>query len=270
MHKNTQTILTNDNSGVNVRDRGFNYGDGFFTTAKVVNGVVQLWALHKSRLIECASRLDFPEIDFAHLEARIGKYIATQTLCVLKIVITRGLGGRGYASPKSCHLTIVLTITQFPEHYHSLQKTGISLGVSNIKLASQPLLAGLKTLNRLEQVLIKNDMKNVPYDDVLVCDQQNQIIEVSAANIFIIKDSIIYSPLLNECGINGVYLRSLCDKLLIQFKTLSLNDVLQADGVFICNSLMEVVAVNCILDCQFNVSNSVLIFKQLLAKESQC
>jgi len=249
-----QTIITTDDtSSINTRDRGLNYGDGFFTTAKVIAGQVEHWQYHKARLVECAERLAFPAINFTELEQHIAKAITGCQLNVLKIVITRGI-----------------TVLGFPQSYPALAKTGVSLALSPIKLAAQPLLAGLKTLNRLEQVLIKNAMAKQQCDDVLVLDHQNNVIEASAANIFAISDNKVYTPSLEQCGIKGVYLQSLCDKLAVEFKQVSLNELTQASAVFICNSLMGAVPVNRIEQHTFNVEQSMCLLNELLAKEAKC
>jgi 4-amino-4-deoxychorismate lyase len=266
-----QTIITTDDtSAINTRDRGLNYGDGFFTTAKVIAGQVEHWQYHKARLVECAERLAFPAINFTELEQHIAKAITGCQLNVLKIVITRGEGGRGYGLPQHTHLTILITVLGFPQSYPALAKTGVSLALSPIKLAAQPLLAGLKTLNRLEQVLIKNAMAKQQCDDVLVLDHQNNVIEASAANIFAIRDNKVYTPSLEQCGIKGVYLQSLCDKLAVEFKQVSLNELTQASAVFICNSLMGAVPVSRIEQHTFNVEQSMCLLNELLAKEAKC
>ncbi|KPV92405.1 Aminodeoxychorismate lyase [Pseudoalteromonas sp. P1-30] len=266
-----QTIITTDDtSAINTRDRGLNYGDGFFTTAKVIAGQVEHWQYHKARLVECAKRLAFPAINFTELEQHIAKAITGCQLNVIKIVITRGEGGRGYGLPQHTHLTILITVLEFPQSYPALTKTGVSLALSPIKLAAQPLLAGLKTLNRLEQVLIKNAMAKQQCDDVLVLDHQNNVIEASAANIFTISDNKLYTPSLEQCGIKGVYLQSLCDKLAVEFKQVSLNELTQASAVFICNSLMGAVPVNRIEQHTFNVEQSMCLLNELLAKEAKC
>lgn len=269
--KHTQTIIVASKSSViSTSDRGLNYGDGFFTTAKVVSGQVQHWSYHKARLAECAARLGFPQIDFNNLEKHITKQIAEQTLSVLKIVITRGEGGRGYGLPSECNLTIVVSVLDYPKNYKTLSHMGLSLNVSPIKLASQPLLAGLKTLNRLEQVLIKKAMQTQDCDDVLVLDYNNNVIEASAANIFAIKHNKLFTPQLDECGIKGVYLQSLCDKLPVEFKRVGVDELINADAVFVCNSLMGAVPVRSIEQHIFNVKQSQLLLNELLAKEAKC
>jgi len=151
-------------------------------------------------------------------------------------------------------------------HYHSLRETGISLAISPIKLSLQPHLAGLKTLNRLEQVLIKNALQAEQSDDALVLDYNNNVIETSAANIFAIKNNKVISPRLDECGIKGVFLQFLCDKLAIEFKTISVDELTQADAVFVCNSLMKIVPVKSIGEHYFDIAHSQALLT--VAKEA--
>ncbi len=265
-----QLITTSQASLVNTRDRGLNYGDGFFTTAKIVDAKVELWPLHRARLVECAKRLAFPEIDFIELEAAISAYIANEKCAVLKVLITRGEGGRGYGLPDQPQLNIVLSLSAYPSHYDELKLTGLSLAVSPIKLAAQPLFAGLKTLNRLEQVMIKHDMQTQDSDDVLVLDYQNNVIETSTANVFAIKDGRLFSPLLNECGIKGVYLQSLCAKLPVEFVQMTVEQLKTMDAVFVCNSLMAAIPVAAIDNVKFEIKTSLSVLNGLTAKEFTC
>ncbi|WP_372859191.1 aminodeoxychorismate lyase [Pseudoalteromonas sp.] len=261
------TIIANETNSISTRDRGLNYGDGFFTTAMITDGQVEHWAYHKARLIECAQRLGFPALEFNSLESQLTQLIASHAQAVLKIVVTRGEGGRGYAPPNECNLNIIVSVLPYPKHYTSLTDSGISLAISPIKLAIQPHLAGLKTLNRLEQVLVKNALQTQHSDDALVLDYNNNVIETSAANIFAIKNHKIFSPRLNECGIKGVFLQSLCDKLAVEFKTVSVDELTQADAVFICNSLMNIVPVKNVGEHHFDIVHSQSLLNELLAKE---
>jgi len=265
--KQTIKIITPDTT-ISTQDRGLNYGDGFFTTASVVNSVVEHWDLHKARLEECAQRLFFPELDLTAIEREVSHAISGTQTGILKIVITRGAGGRGYGLPDTPSIQVLISIMPAVSHYKSWQQQGVSLAVSDVKLAHQPLLAGLKTLNRLEQVLIKKQMSSLESDDVVVLDYDNNAIECSAANIFAIKDGQVISPKLDRCGITGVYLSALCDKLAIEFKAIQLDELLAMDAVFMCNSLMGVVPVARIVDTQFDIECSKALLTAQFAKEN--
>ncbi|MFC3031191.1 aminodeoxychorismate lyase [Pseudoalteromonas fenneropenaei] len=228
---------------IDTQDRGFNYGDGFFTTAKVVDGKVVHWPLHQARLVECAARLYFQPLDLVLIEQKVAEVVADSALAVVKIVITRGVGGRGYQPPRESSATVVVSLLPYPQHYDNLANTGIELGISPIKLAKQPLLAGLKTLNRLEQVLIKQAMQAENVDDVVVLDYDDHVVETSAANLLGVVNGQIVTPALTDCGILGVYLQHLMQRLAITAVTWPLSQWQQCDALFVCNSLMQLVAV---------------------------
>ncbi|WP_462168889.1 aminodeoxychorismate lyase [Pseudoalteromonas lipolytica] len=269
MSKFKQTIIiTNDHTMVSFQDRGLNYGDGFFTTARINDASIEHWPLHKARLIECAARLAFPTLDVMAIENASLQAIGDMQSGILKIVITRGSGGRGYGLPEAPSIQVLITVLPAVAHYKTWQEQGVSLAISSIKLAHQPVLAGLKTLNRLEQVLIKNQMNTLNCDDVVVLDINDNVIESSAANLFAIKNEQIFSPQLNNCGITGVYLKSLCAKLAIEFKQISVEELLAMDAVFMCNSLMGVVPVAAITDTQFDITRSKALLATQLAKEN--
>ncbi|AZZ97792.1 aminodeoxychorismate lyase [Pseudoalteromonas sp. R3] len=229
---------------VSSRDRGLNYGDGFFTTVKISAGQLERWEGHLKRLAQCASALYFPELDLRALTEQCECAARDTNEGVLKVVITRGEGGRGYGLPEEPQITIVVSLTAYPAHYNRWREDGISLAKSDVRLGHQPILAGLKTLNRLEQVLIKQNAASKTTDDVLVMDLQGMVIESSAANILICKDKHWYTPDLSLCGIQGVYLSSLQQYNPITTTSLSLESVYAADAVYLCNSLMGLVPVH--------------------------
>jgi len=265
--KQTITITTPDTT-ISTQDRGLNYADGFFTTASVVNSVVEHWDLHKARLEECAQRLYFPKLDLTAIEREVNHAISDTQTGILKILITRGVGGRGYGLPDTPSIQVLISVMPAVSHYKSWQQQGVNLVISDVKLAHQPLLAGLKTLNRLEQVLIKKQMNSLECDDVVVLDYDNNVIECSAANLFAIQNGNIVSPKLDRCGITGVYLSALCDKLAIEFKAIQLDELLAMDAVFMCNSLMGVVPVARIANTQFDIERSKALLAAQFAKES--
>ncbi|MDK1289945.1 aminodeoxychorismate lyase [Pseudoalteromonas umbrosa] len=239
------------------RDRGLSYGDGFFTTIKVENEALQLWPYHLQRLQQCQQALHFPELDEQALLEACQNAIKGCHLGVLKLLITRGEGGRGYALPEHIDLTVIVSKSEFPSHYAQWQAQGVSLSVSNVKLGHQPLLAGLKTLNRLEQVLIKEDALGLSGDDVVVLDLQDNVIECSASNIIIVKNGQLITPNLALCGIRGVYLSLLSDHHDIAVEAISMTDLMNADAVFMCNSLMGLVPVKSIDKKTFNLQTAL-------------
>jgi len=243
---------------IDARDRGLQYGDGCFTTLLVKNGQLQLWSRHKARLQHALTRLGIIFEQWQDLE------VALQDLClankaVVKIQITRGVGGRGYTPPTSSLASWLISVSDFPQHYLHWQMHGIRLGLSNIQLAKQPLLAGIKHLNRLEQVLVKRDANEDEYDDVLVCDTDGMLVETSAANIFWCINDVWYTPDLYFSGVDGVMRNLVLDLFKAQGQAVHQTRVpyqhlCQASSVFISNSLMEIVPVVKVLDKEFDIA----------------
>jgi 4-amino-4-deoxychorismate lyase len=136
----------------------------------------------------------------------------------------------------------------YPQHYPQWQTDGIKLGISRIKLGHNPLLAGHKHNNRLEQVLVKNDLDAQQVDDGVVLDINEHIVETSSANIFWRKGSTLYTPILDKAGVAGIIRRLIIqDAEPLGFKALlgrfDLVDLHDADEVFVSNALLGVAPV---------------------------
>ena len=259
-----KTIINNDTSNsIPLSDRGLSYGDGFFTTAKVVNETVAHWHFHKLRLIECQTRLGFPEIDFLELEKSINQVCKNQKCAVLKIMITRGSGGRGYGLPEVQNPVQILSLLPYPNSYDTLKLTGIDLEVSSIKLGLQPLLAGMKTLNRLEQVLIKQELRAKSWPEAIVLDLNDNVIETSIANIIYYINGQWCTPKLDQAGIKGVYRQFLASKIVLIESRISLEEIKTAQAVFCCNSLMGLVPIKSIQKIQFDLELALKLQKDM-------
>ncbi|SFD17569.1 aminodeoxychorismate lyase [Pseudoalteromonas denitrificans] len=265
--KNHYTRILNNSpeQSIALNDRGLNYGDGFFTTAKVVNGQVVHWNFHKLRLIECQQRLGFPEFNFQDLECAIINFCSDQDLAVLKILITRGSGGRGYAQPLQQKPIQVLTLMPYPDNYQNLQLSGLELEISQIKLGLQPLLAGMKTLNRMEQVLIKQDIVKNQCHDALVLDLNNNVIETSIANVVCYAKGQWLTPKLDLAGIKGVYREYLMSKIHFDEVNISVSEFKNMDAVFCCNSLMGLVPIKSVQEASFDLELASQIKKDMMS-----
>lgn len=167
---------------------------------------------------------------------------------VLKVMITRGAGGRGY-SAASCQLpTRILSVSPYPAHYARWKDEGITLTLSPIPLGRNPYLAGLKHLNRLEQVLIRSHLEQTDADEALVLDSEGWVTECCAANLFWRTGDIVFTPRLDQAGVNGI-MRQFCLRQLAQspFQVLEVQAreeaVRQADEIIICNALMPIIPI---------------------------
>lgn len=244
---------------VNLADRGFNFGDGHFTTMKVVKGEVQLFDLHLARLKHACQMLF---IDFKHwtdLVLHIHAQALTLDSGVLKLVITRGIGGKGY-SPEGCsEASWFLQARDIPAFYDTWQQTGIALTVCRYQQTVNPVLSGLKTLNRLDQVMIKQELLGCDELDGIVCSTEGYVIETSMANIFWVKDNVIYTPSMQRSGVEGVMRKRVMDlvvslNLSVEVGDYTIDKIISADEIFITNALMDIVPVNmlCAADIAVN------------------
>lgn len=232
---------------ISALDRGFAYGDGVFRTMRVRNGLPVSWPFHYQKLVaDCAVigivcpsaellMSDFQKLFERELFAAAGDQVA-------KVVITRGEGERGYAPPVITVPTRVLIKSNMPQYAKSHEEQGVQLHVCDIKLAAQPKLAGIKHLNRLENVIARMEWRDESIFDGLMLSQANQVIECTTSNIFVRFGQQLVTPDLSQCGVAGITRQRILGLgsvlgFTIATQELSLNQLLGADEVIICNSL---------------------------------
>ncbi len=235
---------------ISVLDRGLAYGDGVFTTGKVVAGQVEMLSAHLERLKIGCHKLAIIAPDFIKLAEQVKAVTTDFSLAVLKIVITAGIGGRGYSRHRADKATVIISLFDFPEHYFLWQQQGINLGVSKHKLGLNPMLAGIKHLNRLEQVLIRQELDHRAEDDLLVLDLNNHVIESSCANVFWLANGTWQTPKITTAGIAGLMrakiLTDIHDIDLVDVSLSYLSELAKSSklkAMFICNSVMGVVPI---------------------------
>ena len=222
------------------RDRGLAYGDGLFETIAVRRGQPRLLDRHLQRLATGCQRLRIP-CDIAQLDAEIRAYAALLGEGVAKLLLTRGDGLRGYAPPAESAVRRLLLGSPTPAYPPAHATEGIALYPCTTRLATQPLLAGLKHLNRLEQVLARGEWTSTDYAEGLMLDQDGRPIEGVFSNLFLVCAGRLQTPALDRCGVAGV-LRGLLLDLAAQagipseIRPLALDELLGADEVFLCNS----------------------------------
>ncbi len=222
-------------------ERGFAYGDGVFTTIAVRHGQAVLLDYHWQRLENSCQRLGISTPNLHQWQNDFLRFVSAYPEATAKIIITRGEGGRGYLpdrhTPAHCYFYAYPVVT-YPEQYQQAISTDFLLG----RLGISPLLAGMKHLNRLEQVLLRQELAHTSYPEALVCDVMGQVIEGVFSNVFLVQDGQLLTPLLNGAGVAGVmrrYILQLSHQLgwVSSEKTLLPDDFLRADEVFFCNSL---------------------------------
>ena len=229
---------------ISVDDRGLAYGDGCFTTALIINSEVVMLAQHLKRLEQQSQQLGLPKFDLNALENTIGKIIAGTAIGIVKVIITCGSGGRGYSRLGAEQAKVIVSLHDYPKFYPQWQKHGISVGISEQKLGVNPMLAGLKHLNRLEQVLLRVELDKRPEDDLLVSDVNGNIIECCSANVFWRVAGQWHTPRLVTAGVAGLMRENiLLNQANIQQGNYSLIHLDNIDAMFISNAILGIVPV---------------------------
>ncbi|SMY35816.1 Aminodeoxychorismate lyase [Photobacterium malacitanum] len=240
-----------------ITDRATQYGDGCFTTMLVEQQCVQLWSLHLARLALSLQRLAIAAPNWQQIHSQVAALaLKYPDKGGIKILISRGSGGRGY-NPFGCDDTqVVITDFEWPLHYQQWQQQGITLGVCQQRMGNSPMLAGMKHLNRLEQVLLKQEVETAGWVDAIALDGDDRVIETTVANLFWRHGNTVYTPALQRAGVAGVMrqqILNMLDELNYDYQVgdFGINAVLAADEVFITNSLMALVPVNQIQTTQY-------------------
>lgn len=248
----------NIDTQVPLSSRGVNYGDGIFTTIGVSKQLIALQGLHQSRLLDGLQVLGIQapdwEMFWQFAQQVLAQHQQTTSLeqekrSVLKILILRGNGGRGYSVNGCSEPEAYFSVNSFPSHYDNWRKQGINVALSDVTLGINPLLAGIKHCNRLEQVLARQKLDaDTESDDHLLCDVDGNLIESSAGNLFLLRGQQWLTPRLNRAGVNGVMRQWLLNTYfssaqVAEVDHIRVEDLSSATSVFICNSLMGIVPV---------------------------
>ncbi len=227
---------------VAVRDRGFQYGDGLFETIAVRDGAPMLWEAHLARLHAGAARLGFSAPDAALLQQEAERLCRGAARGVLKIVVTRGIGMRGYRTDPIVAPTRVLGLSDWPAYPAAYADAGVDVCLCRTRLASQPALAGVKHLNRLEQVLARAEWDD-EYAEGLMQDESGNIVEGTMTNVFLVVAGELLTPALDRCGVEGVMRAQVLAhgaRLGIRCRAVAVTteQLERADGIFLTNSLI--------------------------------
>lgn len=238
-------------------DRGFAYGDGVFETCRYQNGSIPLWQYHRERLLQSAKRLDIPldeQLLLRYRDELLAKIDSSQIpYGVLKVTITRGVGGRGYRVPDAVKPTYCLGAFSGNSLYTESYRAGVSVRVCNLRLSQSPALAGMKHLNRLEHILARAEWMN-EFAEGLLLDAEGRVIEATVSNLFTVKGNQLYTPDLARAGVAGVMRRLIIERLApaleldVNVVDMDLDFIATVDEIFLCNSVYGIWPVNNVVD----------------------
>lgn len=221
-------------------DRGLAYGDGLFETLLVHQGQPVWWREHWQRLMRGVRVLGLPEPDQVLVRRECENLLVDTPRAVLKLIVTRGRGGRGYAAPDHPIPTVILSSHEAPLR----SPEPIVLRWCQTALAIQPALAGIKHLNRLEQVLARAEWTDPLIADGIMCDTEDRVIGATSANLFALIGGRWLTPGVARCGIAGTAREWVLSNVARAAEAdLSSAEVSHADALFLCNSVRGILPV---------------------------
>jgi len=231
---------------IDVNDRGLAYADGVFETISVHRGHALRWEYHWRRLSQGCRRLNLKlgteQSIKAEIESRTGKtYLA-------KLIVTRASRGRGYSPNGINEVSRIVQFFDLPERDPEMVPDAINTAVLSFRLGLQPALAGIKHLARLENVLARAEADQKQLKEALLLDINGHLVEGCQSNIVLLQSSKLFTPKLDQCGVQGVYLSWLADHVPIEAVTIKKNQLKDYDGLFFCNTVRGIVPVKRVED----------------------
>ena len=236
-------------------DRGLAYGHGLFESMVLSDSTIPLLDRHLSRLIQ-DSQLMGISVDHDEIRHYLKNFIQTlsdQSINsgVVKIILTAGSGGRGYAMPEEIEPTLIFNFTPMPENVAHQREQGIDIRLCRHLLATGSGLAGVKHLNRLDQVMARSEWSHNRYQDGLMFTEADDVIEATSANIFVkTKDGQWLTPDLDQSGVSGVMRGLLIEEIFpacdirVSIKAINRDTLLGAQQILLCNSVRGILRVN--------------------------
>lgn len=256
-----------------INDRGLSYGDGLFETLQIRNGKPLLLEDHWQRMNEGLQRLKFPADTLNLLQTDLDA-IRLPEEGVLKLTVTRGPGGRGYRLPDPTTPSRIIGLGPLPEFAGNPANNGIRTRLCQTRLGINPLLAGIKHLNRLEQVLARAECDDPLIAEGIVCDIESYLVEGTMSNICWFSEGALHTPILDRAGVAGIVrnrLLVIAERAGIETRQgrYSVADLRRADEVFVCNSLIDIWPVIGLDEYHYPVGGNTRRMQLLLQQEYQ-
>lgn len=232
-------------AGLDPTDRGLAYGDGLFETMAASEGVIRWLDQHLQRMFEGCRQLAIPCPEPSTVRRWVAAQIPQRDRAVLKLIVTRGSGARGYRPPIGISPTVIVGTAPWPDVPSSHYTDGIKMITCETRLGENPKLAGMKHLCRLEQVMAQLELADSGADEGLLLSTNDRIISATASNIFAIYGSTLRTPRLDRCGVRGVMRKLVLEScanvgLTVEEADMDIEAVQHADELFVTNAILGV------------------------------
>lgn len=241
-----KTLINGESSNtLAISDRGLAYGHGIFETIRLSHGRPILWEQHMARMLQSCSRLGIktPKNLSRLLIKDVWGLCSSDTDGVIKIIITAGTGGRGYSRPEIADTQRIVTLFPMPDYPTENADQGVKVITCNYRLPHNPRLAGMKHLNRLDQVMARSEWQDPDIAEGIVLDCEDNVVEGTMSNLFAIKDGILLTPSLEQSGVKGIMRNFVVETALAmgletREVSLGLDEFKKADELFVTNSVI--------------------------------
>lgn len=261
---------------VPVDERAVQYGDGVFETIAIRDGRPRYWRLHIARLDEACRRLSLTRPAESILERDLARALAHATVntsfATAKIIVTAGVGARGYARPPGAPAATLIGVFAGRPLDETLYANGVALRLCETPVATQPRTAGVKTLNRLDQVLARSEWQDPAVFEGLMCDTEGRLVCGTMSNVFGVRDARLVTPALTRAGVAGIMRRRIMELLAdngtdCDERDVSMEELDDMQELFICNSQFGVLPVRRCGGRRFEVGKTTRSVMAMLASD---
>jgi 4-amino-4-deoxychorismate lyase len=251
-------LVNGERGRIDPRDRGLAYGDGLFETMACHAGRIRWLEYHLDRLLYGCGRLSLPISNRDALRAEIDAHCPPVGSAVVKLIVTRGVGERGYRAPEPASPTRILSISDWPAPPSDHYTRGIRLQTCALRLGENPQLAGLKHLCRLEQVLAQMELTGSTAQEGLLRSSSGFVVGGISSNLFVARGRRLLTPEVRRCGVQGVMRRIVLEHAarigLEPVETrMDRSELLEGEEVFVTNAVFGIKPVREIDDRVFEV-----------------
>lgn len=258
---------------ISIRDRGLLYGDGVFRTLLARNGIALHRRLHLQNIQQDCARLGIACPALSRLSDELDEVLTRHPHGIIKLIVTRGQGARGYAPSQNAAPTHIWDVAPMPEYPSEWPSSGVTVRVCDIRLSEQPRLAGIKHLNRLENVLAAAEWSDAEIAEGLLLDAADHVVEGTRSNLFVVRDGQLSTPDLSRCGVAGVQrdrvlAYAAARGIAVQIRDVTLAEVLAADEVFLVNSVIGLWPVRALADRRWSEFPFAKQWQQFEAQEN--
>jgi 4-amino-4-deoxychorismate lyase len=224
--------------------RAVQYGDGLFETICIKDGVAQYLDRHRQRMQAGCEKLRLRFDDWSRFDMELQQRAGEVHHGVVKVILSRGTGSLGYRISAQQGVTRIVSTHPLPAYPQECNTQGVRIRICDLRLGLQPRLAGIKHLNRLEQIMARAEWEE-QYEEGLLLDYNDLLVEGTMSNLFMVRDGALYTPRLDSCGVAGVMRSVLLDLAFASGvrasrQVLRLTDLESVQEVFLCNSLIGI------------------------------